>query len=1335
MDLKSQVQGECEYEAASGVSRWLFLWLERLFRLGAKKDLVLSDLTRCCTSDEPTVVTALLEQEWSKELDKFTKSSSQRPYKPSLVRAIIRAVIKRYTISCLLMTMSNMIGLAQPFMIGVIILSLKEQVSNGSSVDSLVIVTAVIFMLSNAVAAFIRHRGNILATRVGNNVRTALTFMILKKALRMSLSSLNQTDVGHIMNVLANDLQRFEEMSWYLTTVFIAPVMILFLVVFTAIYLQVACLGGLIILLLFLIYQLKVGDWFGELREKTASVTDTRVKLMSELISAMKLIKVYCWEKPFSSKVHLIRKEEIKHLKHTYVLKGINLALFFVANRLMLFTSYLIYVLLGNTLDSYTTFVTMSLYDATRIIITFVVPCIIGTGAETLIACDRIANILMMKEQNINIEDAKANGHATGDEKEAAGGKSQVGSIVLDKMNAKWTDKVNFNNLSELSFCVKPGELIIVIGSVGSGKSCLLYTLLNETEITSGSLDLTGDTSYASQEPWVFGGTVRENILLASPMDAERYKRVIEVSCLARDLKMFPAGDETLVGEKGYSLSGGQKARVSLARALYRSADVYLLDDPLSAVDPKVAKHIMDKAIKGFLKDKTVILVTHQLQFLDRADRVLLLHEGHVKSLATHSEMKMNAIDLDKLIKPEERRESLSRRKSSVDKFSIAALTRSKSHSLTVSDDARSEDSFDSIDEEPAKQAPNVAEEQRTSGSLSSKVYWQYFTAGGKPLLLILALLTSVAAQVLYEINDAWLAAWTDFQERRPNSTSGPESLASDLVFHDDTFNIILFCCITVFLFVSGFLRYFFICVVCLESSVALHDLVFRKLLRAPISFYETNPVGRILNRVTRDMGIIDQTIPATLMELLTDALHVMGVVAISCAKQPWLLFAVAVLLVASVPIRRMYIQTARDLQRLDALSRSPVYNHVSSAISGLVTVRSFKLQKQFEDTFNELLVDSVSCRFHVLCAQRAIGLALDLCAAVYIVAVTISILWMGSQLAFSPADAGMVLTLSLQMMGFFQFVIQCSANFETQMVSTERVIEYANVTSEAELEIPSVEAKLHYWPFKGEIEFDRANMSYSDNSPLVLKDVSFVINPEEKIGIVGRTGAGKSSLIAVLFRLNELSKPESPMELSGKIVIDGIDISTLGLHHLRSHISIIPQDPILFSGTIRSNLDPFDSYSDDQIWKALELSNLKQAVKAMEGALYAAVTEGGSNLSLGQRQLLCLSRALLKQNKILVCDEATANVDKTTDELIQQTIKDKFKEYTVITIAHRLNTIIEMDRILVLEAGQVVEFASPYELLMRRDSYFASMVKQTGSEYERQLISLAEKAYKAKNK
>lgn len=1304
--------------------------------------------------------------------------------------------------------------------------------------------------VSSILETFGRNHYQFLVRRIALNCRTSLTVLVYKKILKLSKSSFESTSVGQVLNILANDLNRFDELGHVMVYIVIAPIQSIIVLYIISQYLGLACIGGMIILFLFIPLQGLMGKLFNQFRRKTTIITDERIKMMGEVISAMKLIKVYCWERPFSNLIYSIRQREIHMMKWSCTLKGINSALFFIATRIMLYVSFIIYLFMDQPLTAQTVFVAMSLFNAIRLPVTNQFPNAVGLGAESLVACKRIQKILLQPEKTYSLTNYN----------------SKVGEIKLDRLNGRWSKKQAHDTLKNISLDIKPGELVVVIGAVGSGKTCLLHAILNEIEISNGSVNCVGKTSYAPQEAWCFTGTIRENVTLGGEFDASKYEKVIEVCCLDRDLKLLPDGDKTQVGEKGFTLSGGQKARVSLARAVYYDADIYLLDDPLSAVDPHVANHIFKHCIDNYLKKKTVVLVTHQRQFIDKADKIVLLKDGVTVVSGTYQELITSNIDVFAHLKEEEReleekkkakerkenqvngdvdsgrgsamtstgsktpdesgdeltqnvtvqlRRSLRRRSSRRRSMefggkryrlrtgSRVSITSLSSHvDEDFADELTLEDKIDKPttrvagsdtvsehgngnedDSDDDDESILASSEQRTVGSIKLSTYWKYIRAGANIPFVVLFLLAIVVPQALFIFTDIWLGQWTKDYEKFEPGHQGPGEKNVTVNEDRERANMITYSALMAALFASGFLRVMCLYLLCLRCSRELHNRIFSKLLRSPMLFFETNPVGRILNRFTRDMGQIDQKVPATLDEVIATTATIVGILIQAGYVHPYQLIPATLLIMLAVPFRKVYLRTARDVQRLDAIARSPVYSHIAATFDGLTAIRAFNLQHLFQAQYYTYINDSTSVRFLVLATGRAYSFCLDLFALLYIIAVCILLMAFPSGLP--GGYVGLILSSILNLIGLFQSAVRKTADFETQMVSCERVLEYGKLPQEAPLtnftredddeddfrpkggccswirklrkskqtekplEIKSshhvkkdvmnmsqdempyeqvIRKKIKVWPTEGCITFRKIVVSYStDESKPVLKGVSFVIKGGEKVGVVGRTGAGKSSMISVLFRLIEPN--------SGDVIIDNIDTQLLGLHELRSKISIIPQDPILFSGTVRSNLDPFSQYKDILLWAVLDNANLKSTVITMGNGLDSKISEGGSNLSVGQRQLLCLARALLRQNKILVLDEATANVDMETDELIQRTIKTKFTSCTVITVAHRLNTIIEMDKVLVLDAGLVVEFDEPYILLSsgrkeHQAGYFASMCKETGPASHAALYAAAKKAF-----
>ena len=1003
----------------------------------------------------------------------------------------------------------------------------------------------------------------------------------------MSKSSFEDTSIGQILNIISNDLQRFFDICYSLAYVAIAPIQSIIAMYILWQYLGLACLGAIVILILFIPFQGFMGKKAEEFRFKTTRLTDSRVKLMGEIITAMKVIKMYCWEKPFAESVNEIRKKEVTRLKWTAFLESCNWSLCFTSCRAMYFASFIIHVFLGGSLDAETVFVTMSMLSVISKPLTLDLPHAVGLMGECMVTCSRITDILTLPEKSSSFSSSSSMSSY------------KTGTIVFDNYCGKWNHKVEKDSLIDINVEITPSDLLIVIGSVGSGKTCLLYSILTEIEMTSGQLYCSGQISYCPQESWCFGGSVRDNILLGEKMDHNKYSEVIKVCGLERDLQMFPSGDRTFVGEKGYTLSGGQKARVTLARAIYRDADIYLLDDPLSAVDPQVANHIFDKCIKGYLRDKTVVLVTHQLQFLPKADQILVLDEGKNIKTGTYEEVTNSDIDLLTIMtsKNVESKETPAKEPSLVKRVLSTHRSRNKSigngSGHDGADEERMRSKSGSFRSENWADGDEDREETMASGSVGSRVYWEYFRSGASVFFILFVAAVSTASQVTFNYTDYWLSGWTEKYTPDINGTYPTADITSE---RD---NVLIYTGLTALLFFFYFGRIMSSYFLCLNCSIALQNKIFKALVRARMSFFENNPIGRILNRFTKDIGTIDQFIPYVVIDLNICIIESLGLVILTAVISPWLMLPAIALGLMSWPVRNIYLRTGRDVKRLEAVVRSPCYSHINATFDGLTTVRAFGLESKFESQYYVLMKDSASTQFLSMAANAGTAFLLDLFSNFYIAAISIFVITANHGLP--GGMIGLILTNSTYLIGMFQWGVQCTAQFETMMVSVERVIEYGRLEPEPpftldgdeddEMDIKEKRVNvalkcikgvtrdwLKTWPSKGIIEFKNVNLSYGEEntSKKVLHDICFSVESSMKIGIAGRTGAGKSSLISVLFRLTEFE---------GQILIDGIDSKTLGLHELRNKISIIPQDPVLFSGSVRRNLDPFTQHDDEKFY------------------------------------------------------------------------------------------------------------------------------------------------------
>ncbi|PNF15053.1 Multidrug resistance-associated protein 9 [Cryptotermes secundus] len=1202
---------------------------------------------------------------------------------------------------------------------------------------------------------FLAHHSFLACQKIGMRIRIACCSVIYRKILRLSKSAQGKTAAGQIVNLLSNDVNRFDSVTMWLHFVWIMPIQTVVVTYF--IWEAVgwsALIGVLAIFLQTVPVQSYLSKLTSKLRLNIATRTDERVRLMSEIISGIKVIKMYAWERPFEKMVQLARRHEIKVVTSASYLRGLYLSTMVFSERTSLFITLLSYSLMGHHISADKVFAMAQFYNILQLAMAIYYPQAVQFAAETKVSIKRLEDFLLLEEmQSVYHGNNKATINHEQDQK--------LG-VTITNGSAKWTSNSIVDTLTHINLWVKPGKLCAVIGPVGSGKSSLLQAVLGELPLSDGSLIVGGDVSYSSQEPWLFVGTVRQNILFGQPYNPERYKEVIQVCALKRDLELFPHGDKTIVGERGVSLSGGQRARINLARAVYRSSDVYLLDDPLSAVDTHVGKCLFDECISKFLANKTRILVTHQLQYLRHADLIVILKNGKIETQGTYKELMASKTDFAHLLGggDEEMENEDSQRKLNT-QFSIQP---------------QFEEDEDE-DEEAEENAELIAK-----GKLKASVYFKYFQSGASSLILILLVLILIIGQMASSGADFWVTYWTNQEELKQyyvnkviqrdqlNSTDSPmENLQPNTTFVDqpteyslsnltasispsgdfitllpslaettaveyeestsfntmlprlldtDTAIYIYFAFILGSVFITS-IRSIFFFKVCMTASKILHDTMFGSILAATMRFFDTNPSGRVLNRFSKDMGAVDEQLPKAMLETIQVLLVMAGILTLVTIVNYWLLVPMVVMAFLFYKVRGIYLATAQDVKRLEGTTRSPVFSHLSASLNGLSTIRASQAQEMVIKEFDNHQDLHTSTWFLTLETSAAFGFWLDCISVTFTAVVSLSFLVLN--IDTFGGNVGLAISQSLILNGMLPYGMRLAADVISQMTSVERILEYTKVEKETDLKKHPVQKPPSCWPMKGMIQFEHMSLKYSPADPPVLKDLNFIIQPAQKVGIVGRTGAGKSSLISALFRL---------ARLEGTVRIDNMDTAVLSLSDLRSHISIIPQEPVLFTATLRDNLDPFHEFPDDVLWRALEDVELKESVSGLD----FLVNEGGSNFSAGQRQLVCLARAIVRNNRILVLDEATANVDPQTDAFIQKTIRTKFERCTVLTIAHRLNTIMDSDRVLVMEAGTMVEFDHPHLLLQNKKGKFFKMVQETGKAMAEQLHKVAEEAYKKSN-
>ncbi|XP_025200376.1 probable multidrug resistance-associated protein lethal(2)03659, partial [Melanaphis sacchari] len=1317
-----------------------FSWIFKLFKVGRKRDLEFNDLYIPLNNDRSSLLGIELKKRWKIEM----VNANNNYREPSLLRVLVRMFgVKFVLYGIILAFVEIFLRMSQPILIGGLLEYFSPEKSNIKDLNHAYFYASglLLNMLANII---LFHYSQMEMCHLAMKIRVACCSIIYKKALRLSKTSLGETTIGQVVNLLSNDVNRFDIAFLFIHFLWIGPLQTILVTYFLWQELGVSSLIGVAIFLVFTPLQGWLGKKTSEYRSRTASRTDERVRLMNEIISGIQVIKMYTWEKPFAVLVQLARKMELKHIRGVLFIRVFLQSFIIFHQRLTLFISILSYILLGNYINVQKIFIILS-YLKILTTMTVFFPQGILTLAEMLISIKRIQAFFLQDEQNeknknnkprplkpeattinsIEMLNFNSEHFATiknGNEKYTD--QSNTFGIDVSNATAKWIPNQPDNTLNNINLSIRPGRLVTIIGPVGAGKSSLIQAILRELPLSEGSITVSGTVSYASQEPWLFNGSIQQNILFGSPMDYNRYNEVIRVCALKTDFKQLPYGDRSLVGERGVSLSGGQRARVNLARAVYKQADIYLLDDPLSAVDMHVGKHLFEKCIKDYLKEKTCILITHQIQYLSSVDQIVLMENSNISAEGSYQELQSSGLDFTKLLKSSEETTDSEIDIKNVTNNSLEQHSSLSRHGSIISiSSSIDENKLNGTQSEPIEVA-----ETRSSGKISLSIYLSYISAGGNAFKISFLLFICVFTQILGTGGDYWISYWVNLED---NIFRNTEIKSMNITNHitytlsDKTwiitrqFCVMIYTIINIALLVVTFMRCASLLSFLISASINLHNKMFNAITTATMYFFNTNPSGQILNRFTKDIGAIDEILPSPLLDFIHVALHILGTLVVVGFINFYLILPTFIIGLACYYIVCFYLSTSCSIKRLEGVNRSPVYGYFNASLQGITTIRAFETEDILSKEFDEHQDLHTSTWYLFITSSEAFGFSLDIICFIYICILTFSFLIVDND--FFGGDVGFVLTQAISMTGGLQWGIRQLAELDNQMTSVERVVEYTNIPQEAALESPVDKKPPKEWPDKGQIAFENFYLRYSSDTEHVLKNLNIQIQAMEKIGIVGRTGAGKSSLIAALFRLafNE-----------GNITIDGIEIHEIGLHDLRFKISIIPQEPVLFSGSMRKNLDPLDEYPDHVLWNALEEVELKTVVEDLPDGLNSKMSEGGSNFSVGQRQLVCLARAIVRSNKILVLDEATANVDSQTDALIQNTIRNKFRSCTVLTIAHRLNTVMDSDKVLVMDAGTMVEFDHPHNLLKNKDGFFYKMVEQTGTETSDLLHKIAAESF-----
>ncbi|KAJ3659602.1 hypothetical protein Zmor_011284 [Zophobas morio] len=1223
-------------QTANIISKLTFWYTYDLFKIGFKRELEEKDLYEVLPQFNTSELGDHAERMWNQ----------YKEHKNAMFLVLWKMYGKYYCILSMNMLFTIILNVTRPIIIGKLVFFFTPDQQSLTKMNALFY--AIFLFALQIVDVICRQNYLFLIENLTIKIRTAFCSLIYRKFLKLPVSRLRHITFGNVTNLITRDISVFEQFFFNFTYAWSGFIIAIISCcnMFPSIGLPAAI--AVLAFAVFIPLQVVVGLWISSLKRETSKKTDIRLNEFRDVCANIRNTKIYAWEDHAENKISLARKNEMSILFKIFILLFLSVTTGIILNNVTFYIVVMANIWTGQTLTAEIMYFISGSLLAVYHTISFTIPYATFSLSQVITAIKRMQTLAHTLE--------------TKDEETCHAFQTKKPKVEFSNVKLMIKDKTVFKNVMLKVYT----GLTLITGPAGSGKSVLLLTILKEFKVSEGKLLVEGKLSYASQEPWLFPATIKQNILFGNSYNHKRYQEVLRVCDLQYDIELLENGDSTIVADGGSNLSKGQRSRVNLARAIYQDSDIYLIDDTLSSLDPLVADHIFKNCILKLLHGKIVFLVSHYLDLSQYAATIVNLGNGNLTTWK--NDLSDNVQNNDPKFIP-----------------NVCAILK-ESNPKTNSADSEESKLIETT------KTNKIYGELKISGSVPLKIYMKYVGMGGYFTFFIIFCIF-VLTQLIVSYKDNLLSDWVNLEDKISRINHTVDSISYSILTEDRNQLLHTYGAAVVGLSVATLIRGCILFLFSRRVSVTLHKKMLNCVINACLNFFDTTFLGNIVNRFSKDLDSVDESIPFPLHHLLAIVFETVGNILLISSTNIRLLLPIGLLFVGLTLFRCVYIKTGRPLKRLDASTKSPVVGYLNATLEGLPTIKAFNAQeiikKEFETHHN--LYNSASYS-HAAC-MKAFAFVADILASIFVFMVILQFIIFGKDVL--PGEVGLAISQSFAVCIVLFFGMHKWVDLETQMTSVERAMEYTDIQKESKsgLEIKN-------WPTLGEIKYENVYLDIGNSKSSVLKNLNFHIKPNEKLGIVGRTGAGKSSIISALFRL---------YEIKGRIIVDGIDIKTLSLHFLRSKISLIPQDPFLLSGTLRYNIDPNKIHKDEEIWNALKTVKLDTLISSLD----ANIKE--FEFSCTQKRLLCLARVLIKKNKILAVDEIVEHVDSETENLIYNIIEKQFKFCTIIKIAHKLKFVMDCNKVLVLDNGNVVEYDNPQILLKNQSGLFYKMAKQSG--------------------